>query len=106
VCGPGRAARSAETRRARRATPRATSRDRFIINPQTGKPLSIKTLELAFETEIQTAKVELNFQVGRFIMDTILGRRPVNFKPIKNEQERARLAIFFAKTRMGWRETP
>ena len=68
--------------------------------------MSIKTLELAFETEIQTAKVELNFQVGRFIMDTILGRRPVNFKPIKNEQERARLAIFSAKTRMGWRETP
>jgi hypothetical protein len=75
---------------------------RLIRNPQTGKPLSIKTLERAFATEIQTAKVELKLQVGRFIMDTILGRRPVNAKPIKNERVRATLAIFVAKTRLGW----
>ena len=35
-------------------------------------------------------------------MDTILGRRPVNAEPIKNVRVRATLAIFFAKTRMGW----
>jgi hypothetical protein len=75
---------------------------RLIRNPQTGKPLSIKTLERAFATEIQTAKVELKLQVARFAMDTILGRRPVNAKPIKNERVRVTLAIFFAKTRMGW----
>jgi hypothetical protein len=39
----------------------------LILNPQTGKPLSIKTLERAFTTEIKTAKVELNLRVGRFI---------------------------------------
>ena len=36
--------------------------------------MSIKTLERAFATEIQAAKV------ASFIIDTILGRRPVNAK--------------------------
>ena len=76
----------------------------LILNPQTGKPVSIKTLERAFATELKTAKGELNIQVARFVMDTILGRRPMNGKPIKNERLRVTLAIFFAKTRMGWRE--
>ena len=76
----------------------------LIRNPQTGRPLAIKTLRRAFLTEIKIAKVEVKVQVARFIMDTILGRRPVNAKPIKNERVRVRLAIFFAKTRMGWTE--
>jgi hypothetical protein len=33
---------------------------RLILNPQTGKPLSINTLERAFATEIKTAKTELD----------------------------------------------
>jgi len=74
----------------------------LIRNPQTGRPLAIKTLRRAFLTEIKTAKVELKVQVARLIMDTILGRRPVNAKPIKDERVRARLAIFVAKTRLGW----
>src|SRR5215831_12313579 len=36
------------------------------------------------------------------VMDTILGRRPVNAKPIKNERLRVTLAIFVAKVRLGW----
>ena len=76
----------------------------LIRNPQTGRPVSIKTLERAFATEIKTAKVELNCQIARFILDTILGRRPVNARPIKNERLRLTLAIFVAKTRLGWTE--
>jgi hypothetical protein len=78
---------------------------RLILNPQTGKPLSIKTLERAFATEIKTAKTELDFKVGTFIMDSILGRTPVNAKPQKDDWARLRLAIFYAKTRMGWKVT-
>ena len=78
---------------------------RLILNPQTGKPLSIKTLERAFATEIKTAKTELDFKVGTFIMDSILGRTPVNAKPQKDDRARLRLAIFYAKTRMGWKVT-
>jgi len=29
----------------------------------------------------------------------------VNAKPRKDDRERARLAIFYAKTRMGWKVT-
>ena len=53
-------------------------------------------------TEIQTAKVEFACQIARFVMDTILGRKPVNAKPIKNERLRLTLAVFVAKTRLGW----
>ena len=75
---------------------------RLIRNPQTGRPVSIKTLERAFATEIKTAKVEFACQIARFVMDSILGRRSVNAKPIKDERLRATLAIFVAKTRLGW----
>jgi len=40
---------------------------RLIRNPQTGRPVSIKTLERAFATEIKTAKVEFACQIARFI---------------------------------------
>jgi hypothetical protein len=69
---------------------------------QTGRPVSIKTLERAFATEIKTAKVEFACQIACFVMDSILGRRSVNAKPRKNERLRATLAIFVAKTRLGW----
>jgi predicted phage terminase large subunit-like protein len=75
---------------------------RLIRNPQTGRPVSIKTLERAFATEIKTAKVAFACQIARFIMDSILGRRSVNAKPIKDERLRVTLAIFVAKTRLGW----
>jgi len=75
---------------------------RLIRNPQTGRPVSIKTLERAFATEIKTAKVEFACQIARFVMDSILGRRSVNAKPIKDERLRATLAIFVARTRLGW----
>jgi hypothetical protein len=40
---------------------------RLIRNPQTRKPLAIKTLERAFVTEIQTGKVEVKVKVAPFI---------------------------------------
>jgi hypothetical protein len=78
----------------------------LICNPQTGKPLSIKTLERAFATEIRIAKSELDFKVGTFIVNSILGRTPVHVKPRKDDRECVRWAIFYAKTRMGWKVTP
>jgi len=69
----------------------------LIRNPQTGNPVSLKTFERAFATEITIARVELHLEVGTFIMDTILGRTPVNATPIKDEQARLKLTIFVAK---------
>jgi hypothetical protein len=68
----------------------------LIRNPQTGKPLSIKTLERAFATEIRIAKSELDFKVGTFIVNSILGRTPAHVKPRKDDRERVRWAIFYA----------
>ena len=63
------------------------------------------TLARAFAVELETGETELHSLVGNFLICTILGRRPPSGEPIKNEQARVTAAIFFAKTRMGWRET-
>jgi hypothetical protein len=79
---------------------------RVVTNPQTGKPLDPKSLRKHFALDIRTGAVEANFTVGRLILATILGLPPPpGTVAITNERVRARLAIFWAKTRMGWRET-
>jgi hypothetical protein len=76
-----------------------------ITNPHTGKPVSPVTLARTFAVELETGETELHSQVGNFLICTILGRKPPSGEPIKNDQARVTAAIFFAKTRMGWRET-
>ena len=78
---------------------------RLVTNPQTGKPLDPKSLRKHFALEIRIGAVELKFLVGRFIFATILGLPPPGTTAITDERVRARFAILFAKTRMGWRET-
>ena len=44
--------------------------------------------------------------MGSFMVANIFGMTPpAGTQPIKNESSRAMLSIFFAKTRMGWKET-
>jgi hypothetical protein len=44
---------------------------RLIKNPETGKPIDKKTLELHFREEIETGQIKANATVGRFIYATI-----------------------------------
>ena len=79
---------------------------RLVTNPQTGKPLDPKSLRKYFALEIRTGAVEANARIGSLIYATILGLPPPpGTVAITNERARARLAIFWAQTRMGWRET-
>ena len=76
-----------------------------MTNPQTGKPLDPKSLRKHFALEIRTGAVELKCLVGRFIVATILGLPPPpGTVAITDDRMRAKLAILFAKTQMGWRE--
>jgi hypothetical protein len=78
---------------------------RLVTNPQTGKPLDPKSLRKHFALEIRTGAVELKLLVGRFIVATILGLPPPpGTVAITDDRMRAKLAILFAKTQMGWRE--
>jgi hypothetical protein len=90
----------------------------LIRNPRTGKPIDEKTLRRHFKSEISTGETKLKSLVGNFIVNTILGRtRKVtenrDGKDIEveiplgltDERARATLTVFFAKTRMGWKET-
>ena len=79
---------------------------RLVTNPQTGKPLDPKSLRKHFALEIRTGAVDANVTVGSLIYATIRGLPPPpGTVAITNERMRVKLAIFWAKTRMGWRET-
>ena len=78
----------------------------LVTNPQTAKPLDPKSLRKHFALDIGTGAVEANFLVGSLIYATILGLPPPpGTVAITNKRVRCRFAIFWAKTRMGWRET-
>jgi hypothetical protein len=48
---------------------------------------------------------EFHTLVGNFIICAILGKKPAFGDAIKSEQVRMTAAIFYAKTKMGWKET-
>lgn len=62
------------------------------------------TLRKHCAAELQAAGVEVKARVGGFIVASILGLDGFPGR-LKDDRARATLAIFFAKTRMGWRET-
>ena len=73
----------------------------IIKNPQTGKPLDEKTLRKYFAAEIAAGAPKIKAQVGNKIVATILGRDG----GLANEHARAALMMFYARTRMGWKDT-
>jgi hypothetical protein len=78
----------------------------LVINQKTGKPVDAKTLRKHFAREIATGATELHARMGNFIVANIFGiAPPTGTVAIDNQHVRGSLAIFFAKTRMGWRET-
>ena len=76
-----------------------------IINPRTKKPVAPVTLARAFPRELESGATECHALVGNLILCTALGKRPALGDPIKSEQVRMTAAIFYAKTKMGWKET-
>jgi hypothetical protein len=76
-----------------------------ITNPRTGKPVAPMTLARAFAPELASGATEFHARVGNFILCAILGKKPALGDAIKSEQVRMTAAIFYAKTKMGWKET-
>jgi hypothetical protein len=75
-----------------------------VRNPDTGKPISRPTMEKVFRKEIDTAQTELHARIGSFIVMSILGQKQPIGEVIRSERVRMRLAMFYAKTQMGWCE--
>jgi AcrR family transcriptional regulator len=67
--------------------------------------VSKPTLLKYFRDELDTGATKANAQVGEFIFSTILGVPIPGRPPVSDERARATLAIFWAKTRMHWKET-
>ena len=76
-----------------------------ITNPRTRKPVAPMTLARAFAAELESGATEFHARVGNFILCAILGKKPALGDAIKSEQVRMTAAIFYAKTKMGWKET-
>jgi hypothetical protein len=76
-----------------------------ITNPRTRKPVAPMTLARAFAAELESGATEFHTLVGNFILCAILGKKPTLGDAIKSEQVRMTAAIFYAKTKMGWKET-
>ena len=76
-----------------------------ITNPRTRKPVAPMTLARAFAAELESGATEFHALVGNFILCAILGKKPALGDAIKSEQVRMTAAIFYAKTKMGWKET-
>jgi hypothetical protein len=78
-----------------------------ISQEETAKALGIneKTLAKHFREEIETGSTKANAQVGEFIFSTIIGLSIPGRPPVTDQRARAILGMFWAKTRMGWKDT-
>jgi hypothetical protein len=65
---------------------------RLVVNPQTNRPVDEKTLRLHFRSEIDTGQVKANAAVAQSLFRQAVGGNVT-------------AAIFWLKTRMGWKET-
>lgn len=65
-----------------------------ILNPTTGKPIDSKTLRRCFRTELDTGTVIANSKVAESLYNKALGVG----------QGAVTAAIFWLKTRAGWKE--
>lgn len=93
-----------------------TDKDRRLVKemascgtPQDGIARQIgitaPTLRKHFKVELSKAEDEANFRVAQFMFATIMGIPVPGVPPVTNETTRGSLAMFWAKTRMGWKET-
>jgi hypothetical protein len=67
--------------------------------------ISGPTLRKHFAEELRAGAIKANAQVGEFIFSTIVGLTIPGRPPVTDERARASLAMFWAKTRMNWKET-
>jgi hypothetical protein len=70
-------------------------------NPETGKPIDLKTLRSHFAREIATGVTKLKSLAGNRIVAAMLGRDG----GLTDGLTQAKLLMLFAETRMGWKET-
>lgn len=65
-----------------------------IINPDTNKPITRKTLERAFKDELKDGKARSNAMVQQSLFRKAIGKGPGSVTA----------AIYWTKAQMGWRE--
>lgn len=81
----------------------------LVLNPDTGNPINEATLKLRFRHELDLGIAQANLAVAQSLHQMAVGR-PVQYdeegRLIRSElSPNPTSAIFWAKTRMRWRET-
>lgn len=68
---------------------------RVVINPETSKPIDLKTLRRVFREELDTGEVQANAKVAESLFKHATG----------TGKGAVTAAIFWLKTRAGWKPT-
>ena len=69
----------------------------MVVNPATAAPINEKTLRIHFEPELREGPIKANAKVGESLYQQATGTGGAN--------RSTAAGIFWAKARMGWRET-
>lgn len=69
----------------------------LVINPNTGKAVSLQTLYNNFSEELERGHARRNIGVGKFLTEVASGKRDASGPQIS-------AAIFYAKCHMHWRQ--
>lgn len=82
---------------------------RLLVNPQTGRPIDLKTLHKHFRAELDTGMMKANARVAESLFRQAVGA-PAQYdaqgKLLRGEQTPVvTAAIFWLKARAGWKET-
>jgi hypothetical protein len=67
---------------------------KVVVNPETGKPIDVKTLCVHFEPELRESAGRANSAIAKSLFQKAIGDGP----------QAVTAAIFWAKCRMGWKE--
>jgi len=67
-----------------------------VVNPQTARPIDLKTLRLVFRAELDDGGLVANSLVAQTLFKKATG----------NGHQSVTAAIFWLKTRAGWKEMP
>ena len=66
----------------------------LIVNPETGNPIDAKTLRKAFRYELRAGGAKVKAEIARTLFQ------------MATEDKSVSAALFLAKARLGWKETP
>jgi hypothetical protein len=71
-----------------------------------GNGIDAKTLRKYYRDQLDLGKAQVDAMVTQCLVLKAIGGQPIPGQPLKWREAETTAAIFYAKTRMGWKEPP